>query len=117
MNQTIKSFGFAFRGLKNTWKEEPNFRIETVFAIIVLFCMFYFKFSLAEIAFCILVITIVLSAEIINTVIEDICNKIEPNQDPIIGKIKDTASAFVLVSTLGSVIIGLIVFYNHFFLI
>ena len=117
IKKTLKSFGYAIKGLTSTWREEPNFRIEVVVAVAVLFCMFYFNFTLAEIAFCILVITMVLTAEIINTIIEDVCNKIEPNPDPFIEKIKDMASAFVLLSTLGSVAIGLIVFYNHFFLV
>jgi diacylglycerol kinase len=117
MIKTLKSFNYAVKGLISTWKEEPNFRIEVIVAVLVLFCMFYFSFTLAEIAFCILVITMVLTAEIVNTIIEDVCNKIEPNHDPFIEKIKDMSSAFVLLSTLGSLAIGIIVFYNHFFLV
>jgi diacylglycerol kinase (ATP) len=55
-----------------------------------------------------------LSAEIINTSIEDLCNKVEPEYDPVIGKIKDTTGAFVLVAALGSVLVGVLVFYSHF---
>ncbi len=113
----INSFIFACRGLRNTWREEINFRIEVLVMLCLSFFIFYFKFSLAETAFCLVAVTMVLSAEIINTAIEDLCNKIEPNHDPVIGKIKDTASAFVLVSTLGSIAVGCIVFYNHFFII
>lgn len=110
----FKSFSFAWKGLKTTWREEHNFRIEILAAILVIFSMIYFQFSFIESVFCIIAITIVLSAEIVNTVVEDLCNFVEPNNNEVIGKIKDTMGAFVLVSALGSFIIGLIVFYNHF---
>ena len=98
-----------------TWKEEHNFRIEVFAAILVVFFIIYFDFSFIESVFCIIAITIVLSAEIINTAIEDLCNKIQPNYDPVIGKIKDTMGAFVTVSALGAFIVGVLVFYNHFY--
>ena len=104
----------ALNGLTTTWKEEHNFRIEIIAAIAVIFCIFYFHFSFIESSVCIIAITIVLSAEIINTVVEDLCNKVEPKYDSVIGKIKDTSGAFVLVSALGSLILGVLVFFHHF---
>ena len=112
--KTLKSFGFALNGLKTVWKEERNFRIEVFILVVVIFILFYFHFSLAEWLFCVLAITLVLTSEIINTAIEDLCNKVEPNQDATIGKIKDTSSAFVLISSLGAMVLGVLVFYHHF---
>ena len=83
--------------------------------ILVAICILYFRFSFVQSAFCITAMTLVLCAEIINTVVEDLCDKIEPNQDFAIGKIKDAAGAFVLVSVFGSIIVGVLVFYSHFF--
>ncbi len=110
----MKSFKYAFRGLKATWKEESNFKIEVFVSIFVLFCLFYFDFSFVEKMFCLISITLVLSAEIINTAIEDLCNKVEPSIDPVIAKIKDTSSAFVLVASFGALLLGIFVFTNHF---
>lgn len=114
MIKTIKSFKYALNGLKTVFKEENSFRLEVIAGMIVVFFMFYFNFSLFENIICILLITLVLSAEIVNTAIEDLCNKVEPNQDPIIGKVKDTMSAFVLLTSLGALIVGVLVFYSHF---
>ena len=108
------SFIFAKNGLVTTWKEEHNFRFEILVAVIVLFTIIFFDFSPLEATFCILAITLVLIAEILNTAVEDLCNKVEPQHDPIIGKIKDTMAAFVLISCLGAGVVGLLVFYNHF---
>ncbi len=114
IQKTINSFLYAWQGLKTVWQEERNFRIETVFALVVLFCVFYFQFTLDESALCVIAIIMVLSAEILNTAVEDLCNKIEINHDPVIGKIKDTMGAFVLVSVIGACVIALLVVYHHF---
>ena len=78
------------------------------------FCFVNFHFSFIETAFCVIAIIIVLCAEIINTAIEDLCNKVEPNQDPVIGKIKDIMATFVLLSVIGAVVLGYLVFRYHF---
>lgn len=114
IGKIIKSFIFALRGLKATWKEEQNFKIEVFIGLGVILSIFYFDFTFEEKIFSILAIIIVLAAEIINTAIEDLCNKVEPMTDPVIAKIKDTSSAFVLVSSLGALIVGILVFLNHF---
>ncbi|MEI6479125.1 MAG: diacylglycerol kinase [bacterium] len=49
-----------------------------------------------------------------NTAIEDLCNKVEPEHDPAIGKIKDTMAAFVFVSSIGVSILGILIFAHHF---
>ncbi len=115
LKKSFDSFRFAINGLKTVWREEHNFRIEVIVAVLVGIIIFYFDFSFVESAFCIIAMTLVLSAEIINTVVEDMCDRIEPNEDPVIGKIKDTAGAFVLVSVIGAIVVGILVFYNHFF--
>jgi diacylglycerol kinase len=59
-------------------------------------------------------IALVLVAEIINTVVEDLCNKVEPAHDSVIAKIKDTSGAFVLVASMASATIAILVYLNHF---
>lgn len=122
--KSFNSFRFAVNGLRTVWKEERNFRLEIFIGTVVIFCLFYFNFSLIQSALVFVAVTIVLCAEIVNTIVEDLCDKVVAssatrreggNYDPIIGKIKDMSAAFVLTSVLGAVIVGLLVFYNHFF--
>lgn len=115
LTKIYRSFVFAWNGLKTTWQEEQNFRIEILIGVIVVFFIIFFDFSFVESVFSILSITIVLTAEIVNTAIEDLCNKVESQHDPIIGKIKDTMAAFVFISSLGAAVVGFLVFFNHFF--
>jgi diacylglycerol kinase len=116
ITKIYRSFTFAFNGLKTAWREEYNFRVEVLLAIILVFLIFYFEFSFIESIFSLIAIIWVLFAEIVNTAIEDICNKIEPQHDSIIGKIKDTMAASVLISVSGAVVIVVSVFYHHFFI-
>ena len=114
LQKSINSFLYAMRGLRTTWLEERNFRIEIFITVVVSFCLVYFRFNFIESAFAVLAMTLVLSAEIVNTVVEDLCNKIQPEHDYVIGKIKDTMASFVFVSVLGAIVVGIIIFYVHF---
>jgi len=109
-----KSFIYALKGLKTVWLEERNFKIETLAVLFVTFCIFYFNFSNIESAFCILAMVLVISAEIVNTTVEDLCDKIQPEFDSAIGKIKDMMAAYVLICVTGVLLLGILVFINHF---
>lgn len=101
-------------GLYTVWREEVNFRIEIFVGLAVVALGFYFKLELIEwviIAGC---ITAVLSAEMVNTAIEDLCNKVEPNTDPVIGKVKDMMGGFVFIVALGTAVVGVMVFSGYF---
>jgi len=115
MITAIKSFRYAVNGLKTVWKEEQNFKIEAFIGAIVVFYSFYFSFTFTEKVFCIIAVVMVLVAEIINTIVEDVCNKIQPEQDSQIKKIKDMSAAFVLLTVIGSLAIGILVLVNHFY--
>lgn len=112
--KTWQSFLHALNGLKTVWKEEKNFRIEIVIAVIVALLAYYFNFSFVEASFVIIAIIVVLLAEITNTVIEDLSDKIDPSYNPTMAKIKDTAAAIVLVSVIGAIILGVLSFAHHF---
>lgn len=115
MSRFLKSFLYAFYGLKTAWNEEPNFRIQTILAFIVLGFAFFFHFSYMELVAIVVSIILVTTAEIFNTAIEDLCNRIESNHDPEIKKIKDLIAAGVLAASAGALILGVLTFIHHFF--
>src|SRR3989344_4735772 len=106
MNKLIKSFGWAMNGVLTVWREEVNFRIELCIGVVAVAFGFYFKLEIIEWVIIVGCVIAVLAAEIVNTAIEDLCNKVEPNTDSVIGKIKDTMGGFVFIVALGSAIIG-----------
>jgi len=104
----LKSFRFAFNGLKYLIEREHNARIHLVATALVI--TFGFKISLKEWMSLIIVIGLVLVSEIFNTAIETICDFISPQKHESIKNIKDLSSAAVLVSAVIAFIIGALIF-------
>ncbi len=114
MKKLLKSFGWAMHGIASVWREEVNFRIQSVVALLVVGIGVYLGFTILEWIIIAACITSVLSAEILNTAIEDLCNKVEPQTDPAIGKIKDMMGGFVLLVALTAGVIGLLVIVGSY---
>lgn len=110
LKKRLQSFKYAFNGLCLMLKEEYNFRIHLLAAVIVIFCACFFKISYYEWLIVILLIGWVLCLEIVNTCIEQIMNFISVEKNPSIKKIKDLAAAAVLISAITAFIVGLIIF-------
>lgn len=106
----IKSFGFAFNGLRILFHEEHNSRIHFFASILVIIAALLFKLNTYEWIAIIFSIGLVITAEIINTAVENIADFLTTEQNNHIKKIKDLAAAAVLVSALTALTIGLIIF-------
>lgn len=113
MKRLLKSFEWASHGIHTVWKEETNFRIEFYIGVAVVALAWYVGFSTIEWAAIFLCIGVVLASEMVNTAVEDLCDRIEPSHDPIIGKIKDVMGGFVLVVSLTSATVGILIFSGH----
>jgi diacylglycerol kinase len=55
--------------------------------------------------------------ELVNSAIERLADKISPEHDPLIGKIKDISAAAVLITAIAAVIVGLIILVPKFFIL
>ena len=95
----MKKFKDAFNGLKVGLKHR-SIVIQFVMAICIFTAGWILKFTQAEWLAVIGMCALVISAEIFNTCIEMICDKICPDYDETIGKIKDLSAAGVLVCAL-----------------
>jgi len=106
----LHSFKYAINGLKILIQEEHNSRVHIFVAFITICCGFYFKISNLEWISLVFAIILVITVEIINSSIENICDFISPHKHDAIKKVKDLAAASVLITVIGAVIIGLIIF-------
>lgn len=113
-NTIWHSFGFAFNGLKEVWKER-NFKLHLVSVILVNLAGFYFNISINEWLVIWLLIGIVLSLEIINTAIEKLVDLVSPSYNTEAGKIKDLAAAAVLVSSIVALVVAIIIFLPYLY--
>jgi diacylglycerol kinase len=114
IKKTIKSFGFALKGILYTIKTQSNFRFHLVATVVVVFCGFYFEIRTIEWLFLLLCIGLVLFAELLNTAIESAIDLCSPETHPLAKIAKDTAAASVLVLAIMAVFVGLIIFIPYF---
>ena len=106
----LKSFRYAFNGLVIVLSNEPNARVHVLSAVTSLILGDCLNISPSEWLAVILSICLVLSLEIINTAIEELCDYTQPAFHPQIKKVKDLSAAAVLVSAVSALAIGLIIF-------
>jgi len=103
----------GWRGIRAVWREEWHFAYQVAAAASALFISYFLGASSFQMVLLFSMLSFALASEVINTAIEDICNKIEPAHDPTIGKIKDMAQAFVIISALPAFALFVwIVFHN-----
>jgi len=110
MVKFLNSFKYALKGIVINFKEEANFRFHLFAAIVVICAAFYFKLTKVEIAIIYLCIGVVLSAEAINTSIENLTNLVSPEKHELAGKTKDSAAAAVLIISIAAAAVGIIIF-------
>ena len=108
------SFKYAFSGFATSFKEERNMRFHILAIIIVAICGIYFNISRFEWIICTILFALVVSAELINTAIENVADMISQEKNPKIKVIKDVSAAAVLVNAIASIIVGLIIFLPKF---
>lgn len=108
--RVIKSFGWAFNGLKDCILHEKNFRIQYILALLVVIAGILLRLSSTEWIAILLCFALVLSFEIINSAIEKLCDLVSPDFNLTIKKVKDMSASAVLLSAIITFIIGCIIF-------
>lgn len=108
--QRFKSFYFALKGIYILFKEEINARIHLLVALSVILSGWMLKISITEWCLVTLCITLVIMAEAFNTAIENLTDLVSPDIHPLAGKTKDLAAGAVLIISIGSSIVGLVIF-------
>ena len=110
IGERLKSFKFAFNGIRILFANEHNALIHLAATILVIIAGIAFKISILEWAAIFLSIGLVFTSEAINTSIEKLSDFVSPEKRSLIKEVKDLASAGVLFSAITALIIGLIVF-------
>lgn len=113
----IKSFGYAFEGIKTAFREEWNFKIHIVIAIVAIFLGFYLKINSTEWFGVIFSIFFVLIMELINTAIETVVNISSPGISKKAKIAKDVSAAAVLLGAIFATFVGVMVFLPKLLLI
>ncbi len=108
----IKSFKYAFQGIFHAFLNEPNFRVQLLIVAISTALGFYFHISKIEWGFLVLTLGMLLSAEILNTIVEEFIDNLIKEYHEGAKVIKDMSAGFVLTSAVISLVILYLVFWD-----
>lgn len=112
MKHFIQSLRCAFQGVLYAFSTEKNIRVHLLIFMLALITAFYFDISKVEFLIILLISAVTFSLELINTAIERLADKVSPEFDIQIGIVKDVMAGAVLVSSIFSLIIGGVIFFN-----
>ena len=109
-----KSFKCAFTGVTETIKSERSFKIQICAAICALGLSIFLKISVMEFIYVLISITMVLTAELINTAIEAAVDLYAGDRiHPLAKAAKDAAAGAVLITSINAVAVGAAVFLRR----
>lgn len=106
----MKNFQYALRGFVTALRTEKNLRFHLASAVAVTAAGIFFKIDVLEWMVVVLSIVFVITAELMNTALEKLCDVVTKDHHPQIKIIKDIAAAGVLIAATGAAVAGLIIF-------
>ena len=109
----LRSFVYAVRGVRLMLATQHSAWLHALATTTAVVVGFYLGIDRSEWCWIVLAIVAVWTAEALNTAIELLADVTSPHYHPLIGKAKDVAAGAVLVSAIGAVVIGLLVFGPH----
>jgi diacylglycerol kinase (ATP) len=109
----LRSFRYAILGVLRMIRCQHNAWIHVAATFIVTAAGFFFQLSGREWCWVVLAISIVWTAEALNTAFEFLADAASPDFHPLVRDAKDVAAGAVLITAIASVIIAVIVFWPH----
>jgi diacylglycerol kinase len=106
-------FRCSIDGIGVVFRTQDSARIQAIAAVAIVALGLELQVSIAEWCALVLAMTLVLTAEALNTSIESTIDLVSPEFHELAGRAKDVAAGAVLIAALGSVAVGLLVFVPH----
>ena len=112
--RVIKATFYSLKGLKAAMQSEAAVRQELFLMLILVPVALWIDVSLVEKLLLIMTLFIVLIAELLNTAVETVVDRVSFDQHELSGKAKDIGSAAVFISLLLMLICWLAVLINRY---
>ncbi|HET9651264.1 MAG TPA: diacylglycerol kinase [Usitatibacter sp.] len=103
----LERLGFAWSGIVAAWRAESSFRWQVAAAVAILAFAAIVRASASWWALFILLAVMVPAAELANTALERVIDRLHPEFHPDLEVAKDCAAAAVLVLSIGAVLVFL----------
>ena len=111
----IRSVTHALRGLALMLGSQHNAWVHLAATLAVIAAGVIFGLTAIEWSVIAVVIVAVWTAEALNTAFELLCDVASPEFHPVVKKAKDVAAGAVLISAVGSVVVGALIFAPKLF--
>ena len=109
----IRSVRQALDGILWAFRTQRSLRIQLVIGLVVAGTAITVRVTLVEAALLVSASVLVITLELMNTVIEAACDEITTERRDSIRRIKDVAAGAVAFAALGSIAIGILVFGHY----
>lgn len=109
----MKSFRYAFNGIKFALQTEQHMKVHLLCACIVILVGAYFNITRFEWLILLLTIALVMTLEMINTALEKVVDLVTEEFHPLAMHAKDVAAGAVLIASVFAVVIGCIIFIPY----
>lgn len=106
----IRSIRCALQGILAVLRTQHNAWVHLGATIVVVIGGLFFRLQTSEWCWITLAVMSVWTAEALNTAFEFLTDVASPEFHPLAGKAKDVAAGAVLISAIGAVIVGLLIF-------
>ncbi len=113
MRKHVVSFRHAGEGIWYNLQTQPNFRFHLLAAILATVLGLWLKIKPWEWLILVFTFALVIIAEMTNTAMESLTDLVSPQISPQAKIAKDTAAGMVLMTAIGSLIVGAIIFLPH----
>lgn len=114
IRRIINAFHYTFSGFRAAWINEAAFREETIIAIFVVPSGLWLGNSGTQRAILIGIYFLIPLAELLNSAIEAIVDRMGPERHELSGRAKDLGSAAVFLSICIALIVWMIIAYDRF---
>lgn len=104
------SFQAAIAGVRHTLGTQPNAWIELTAILVVSLAGLWFRLARWEWVTLILIFSLILALEAVNTAVEAVVDLVSPDYHPLAKIAKDAAAGALVLAVLGSIVIAGIIF-------
>lgn len=104
---------YALAGIITFFSKERNGQIQLAVSVIAIVLAWIFSITKTEWLIVLILCAVVMAAEMLNTAIEKLCDRVTTDYDEIIKVVKDVSAGAVLLVSLLAVITGLMIFVPY----
>lgn len=108
----VDSFNYAIEGLIYAVRTQRNMRIHMIATLVVLTASFFYNLSKIEFLIVLITITMVITAEMVNTAVECAIDATTNYYHPLAKIAKNVAAGAVFVTAITAVVVGYVIFWD-----